>query len=196
MLIKITRKCRMGCSHCLDDAKPVEEYMSFDVFKRVIEFISEHPYTQIIISGGEPTEHYDLRYYPIRINTDDDIFKLNNVVFIDKVEHIYPMGRALDNNIKHDSVGSKCFNIRSITRNTKDLNNTFYQLFLRMKFCTPNVDIHGDIKLGESLLCPECSNIFKSDDEIVQDIVNFKCSKCDLINKKLPKEYRNAIGED
>ena len=57
MLISITEKCRMGCSHCMEDAKPDNEnFMSFEMFKKVVDFNFQYDFT-ITITGAEPTEH-------------------------------------------------------------------------------------------------------------------------------------------
>ena len=66
-------------------------------------------------------------------------------------------------------------------------------LAVKDRFCTPHIDINGNIKLGESDLCPVCSNIFKPHNEIFNDILKFDCNKCDFINKNLPSEYLNII---
>lgn len=58
MLLKITEKCSMGCSHCMNDAKPDGKHMSLDTFKDVIDFLVKHDLQQVImLTGGEPTEH-------------------------------------------------------------------------------------------------------------------------------------------
>lgn len=140
----------------------------------------------------------DKRYYPIGIHLNDSVFQLDNVVVCDSIESIYPQGRAVDNNIEWESKASKCFNIRAILKQilVKDLRNAIAMLAVKGKFCTPHIDIYGNIKLGESDLCPICSNIIKSHDEIVNDILNFKCNKCDHINCNLSEEYKSIIGED
>ena len=51
-----------------------------------------------------------------------------------------------------------------------------------------------DIKLGESDLCPVCSSIYKSEQEIMNDILNFHCHQCDHINKNLSKQCLDIIG--
>ena len=58
MLLKITEKCSMGCSHCVNDAKPTGGHMSFQTFEASIDFlIKNNAYHFITLSGGEPTEH-------------------------------------------------------------------------------------------------------------------------------------------
>lgn len=57
MLISITEKCRMGCSHCMDDAKADnEDFMDEDTFRKAITFNFKYD-PSITITGGEPTEH-------------------------------------------------------------------------------------------------------------------------------------------
>lgn len=39
MLLSITEKCRMGCSHCMDDARPdCDKFMTKEMFEKAIEF--------------------------------------------------------------------------------------------------------------------------------------------------------------
>lgn len=57
MLISITEKCRMGCSHCMDDAKAdCDKFMTEDMFRKAIDFNLKYD-PSITITGGEPTEH-------------------------------------------------------------------------------------------------------------------------------------------
>ena len=256
MLLSITNSCHMGCSHCMDDAKPCNEHMGWGTFQDSIDFFNHYGGLELIITGGEPFDHpscfdfieYALRYatgstgtgvahitvttngmkisenkslqtallilmdryrglfniqithvdkyYPKKVNFTDNFFKVNPVVICTEIESMYPMGRALTNNLPWSSKASKCFNIRSIVRSTKDLNISSTMLNLRyLKFCTPQIDIYGNIKLGESKLCPVVSDIYESHGQIVKDICNFKCSMCDHINKNLTAEQLNAIGE-
>lgn len=58
MLISITEKCRMNCPHCMDDAKcDSNKFMSFDTFKKAVDFNLKYDPMTITITGGEPTEH-------------------------------------------------------------------------------------------------------------------------------------------
>lgn len=248
MMIKITAKCSMGCSHCMNDAKPTGGHMDFETFKKSIEFQKTYGGPFAIITGGEPTEHpqfvdyleyaihelpgvfitittnglwmqnnydyikhleeihretvmfqvsYVKEYYPIPVDLTLPVFSLNNVVVCTEIEAMYPLGRALDNGYESDSKAPRCFNIRSITRSIgyKDLRTVIGMLAVRGKFCCPHIAIDGTIKVGESDLCPPCSHIDKTNEEICRDIANFRCDKCDHVTKKLPPEYRQAIGE-
>lgn len=132
-------------------------------------------------------------YYPIKLDFSDPFF--DETVIANYITAIYPQGRALKNNLKWNSKCSKCFNIRSLVRFSHNLNIATITLTSKMKFCTPQIDYQGYIKLGESCLCPRASSIYKPIDEIVNDICNFQCRNCDHINKQLPDPYLNSIGE-
>lgn len=58
MIIRITNKCTMGCSHCMVDASsPTGEHMSAEMFNKALR-ISRLLYSHVILlSGGEPFEH-------------------------------------------------------------------------------------------------------------------------------------------
>lgn len=238
----------MGCIHCMNRATSSGQHMSFDTFKKVIDFQKKYGSSFCVISGGEPTEHpefvqflgyavqelpycfitvttngqwltqnegfirfingrngdkvifqvtYDKRYYPIPLDIAHPVFQLPNVVLCDKVEHIFPQGRALDNNLEWQSKASKCFNVRAIANQmtVKDFGTLVGMLAIKVKFCTPHIDIHGNIKVGESDLCPICSHIDKTSEQIVQDIANFRCNQCNHVNCNLPEEYKKVIGE-
>ena len=58
MLVKITNCCRMGCSHCMDDAKPDGKHMSKETFSKALDLCKLDGVA--MITGGEPTEHPDL----------------------------------------------------------------------------------------------------------------------------------------
>lgn len=48
----------MGCTHCMNDAKPDGEHMSLATFEAALDFlIRNDAYHHIVVSGGEPTEH-------------------------------------------------------------------------------------------------------------------------------------------
>lgn len=138
----------------------------------------------------------DVRYYPRRIKTHKRIFREEGFVLCDNcVEQIYPQGRALENNIPWESRCSKCFNVRSISRQlvSPTLSDIENILISRMKFCTPHIKINGCIGLGESDLCPSAASIYEDMETIMSKIKSFKCHKCDHINEKLPDLYKGLL---
>ena len=251
MLILISSRCHMGCSHCMSDCKPEGEDMDFSTFADAIDFSLHRAFpTPIMLSGGEPTENpyfqqmvghviqkmkeenievpfliltnglwltentsfldsieassfpwprfqvvIDERYYPTHVN-EEVLRKYACVELCYGVDHIYPQGRAKANNLPGNYTASKCFNIRAIV---KQLNPASYSDIVmqysipRMKLCSPYIDMRGGIRLGESLLCPVCSSIYKSDAEIINDIRSFKCSGCAFLNDKLDAKYRQFL---
>lgn len=249
MMIKITEKCSMGCTHCMNNASCNGKHMDATTFKKALEFQKVYGGPFCLITGGEPIEHPDFfyyltmamkqldacfitvatngvwmqdnmdfvmhmnnlygdrlifqvtndeRYYPIRIDWQHPVFHLDNVVTSDKVPRLYPQGRTLSNNLEWEAKGSKCFNVRAAAHQItfKDLRMLIAMLAVKGKFCTPHISIDGHIKVGESDLCPNCSHIDKSNYEIMDDIINFRCSQCNHVNCALPTEYRQVIGED
>lgn len=79
MLIKLTNKCSIGCIHCLSDCKPdSNEHMNNETLNTLLDFlINNNIYSNIIISGGEPTEHPKFEeYIKIIINRLKTIKKL------------------------------------------------------------------------------------------------------------------------
>lgn len=253
MIISITESCHMGCSHCMDDAKPCMKHMTMRTFKNAIYAFNKFGGVECLITGGEPTDNpewiemleYAIKtvcgstgtgiahitlatngmtiakyrniqeylmilmdrhknfnvqvthvkeYYPIDIDFNTPFFQA--VGICTKIEAMYPMGRARDNKLPWQAKCSKCFNIRSATRSLQDVRKATFLLATKNKFCTPQISINGDIKLGESTLCPVCSSIYKTTEEITEDICNFTCHYCDMINEHLSKEQRQAIGEE
>ncbi|MFC1617325.1 radical SAM protein [Candidatus Margulisiibacteriota bacterium] len=57
MLICITTKCLMECSHCMMEASSEGEHMAPDTFNKTLAFIKQFnlPIMPILVSGGEPT---------------------------------------------------------------------------------------------------------------------------------------------
>lgn len=63
MLIKITTRCSMGCSHCMEDARPDGDDMTLEMFDQALDLCSwlepvqTLGYNLVLLSGGEPSEH-------------------------------------------------------------------------------------------------------------------------------------------
>jgi hypothetical protein len=62
MLVKLTTKCSMRCSHCMEEALPEGEHMFMDTFEKTLSFIEKcyNGVRIIMLSGGEPTDHPDI----------------------------------------------------------------------------------------------------------------------------------------
>lgn len=72
MIIQLTTHCSEGCTHCFGNCIPDNSHMSWDTLKSVITYIKNMPIAEmemftgakmgirpvnIVVSGGEPTEH-------------------------------------------------------------------------------------------------------------------------------------------
>lgn len=68
MLIKVTNKCGMGCSHCMEESTPKGEHMTWETFlkaldmtRRVEGLVWSQGYPPfILLSGGECSEHPEI----------------------------------------------------------------------------------------------------------------------------------------
>lgn len=173
----------------------MEDQTTCTNFKELEEYESESDILTFQITN-------DKRYYSLPYRENSNVFNkitgLGNVIFVDDIgDTLYPQGRAIKNysNIC-TAKAPKCFNIRSAVRSLNDLKAAINVLNLHGKFCTPQIACDGSIKLGESNLCPVCSNINKSMNEVISDIIDFKCSGCKMILDKMPDELLKAIGEN
>ena len=136
------------------------------------------------------------KYYPTKIDLSNPVYSLPNVIVCREIENMYGQGRALTNHLEYHNKCSRCMNLRLVAHQctTKNFGVVLGMLAVKGLFCTPTINIHGDIKLGESDLCPVCSSIYKSEQEIMNDILNFHCHQCDHINKNLSKQCLDIIG--
>lgn len=139
----------------------------------------------------------DRKYYPRQLSKGF-IDKVKGIcgdkIFIQEhIRYIYPKGRAYENKIPYNMQGPLCFNIRSISNNVDNFYQLIGLLALNKKHCTPSIEPDGSINLGESGLCPQCSNIWKSDKEILEDIRNFKCIGCSELIDVATKKYGPQI---
>lgn len=104
MLIKITRSCSMGCSHCMNNAIPCNQHMTIDTFKDTLSFIKKYDdgFLGDSLTGGEPFENtliwdfVDLYFETMPSNriltiTTNGLYLQNNQLLIqDKLDE-YPL---------------------------------------------------------------------------------------------------------
>lgn len=87
MLVRITNKCRMGCSHCMVEASPEGQHMSMDTYEKVLAFIRRNNLLMILISGGEPLEHPEFFEMVKRAQSENlKIAVLSNGMFLSDPE--------------------------------------------------------------------------------------------------------------
>lgn len=57
MVIELTERCDMGCTHCMQDCTMTGNDITLDVLKDSLEFARRYNENFIILSGGEPFLH-------------------------------------------------------------------------------------------------------------------------------------------
>lgn len=85
MLLKITRRCAMRCTHCLEEATPDGEHMSMEVFQDALEFIKKMKPLLLIVTGGEPTDHpqfFEIMQALLEIVPKDHLLIASNGLFL------------------------------------------------------------------------------------------------------------------
>lgn len=132
----------------------------------------------------------DPRYYPRRIEQ----IKHPKVVYETHIRQVSPFGRAKTNGIASTRQSPLCFNLRSFARNSKSLTQAIVMQRLRGSFCTPTININGDILAGEAVSCCPIGNVHDSVTSLDAGIINLKCNRCGLVDGLSPL-HKQAIGE-
>ena len=139
----------------------------------------------------------DPRFYPDPLSDKEQYWlkKLNAIIDTvpnnpnDKTSCLYPQGRALTNfpNTNWNTIGPKCTNCILLAKQKPSASFTdlVNYLFSVNKPCTPVIAPNGDIKIGESALCPAVANIYQTDKEIMNSIRHCKCHQCTISWTKL-----------
>ena len=102
MVIRLTEKCRMECSHCMYECLySKEEHMTTMTLNKIVNSALFKKSSMIVISGGEPTEHPDfvkfLKY--IVKNREKSVIQLiSNGMFAENDKITKEILNLLDNN--------------------------------------------------------------------------------------------------
>lgn len=137
----------------------------------------------------------DPRFYPDKL-TEKELYWLNKIASDidplvglpnDKDRCLYPQGRALKNYSEKNwnTIGPKCTNARLLAKHGFHLNGISMTLYLKGKNCTPAIAPNGDIKMGESALCPPVASIYDKEKVILNKMKNFHCKQCTIAWEKL-----------
>lgn len=103
MLLKITERCSMHCSHCMNRSDENGPHMSFETLQQAVRKLNELPSRVLILTGGEPTDHPEFlpfaEYLSKNLNHLDRrsiILATNGLFFADHIEtarqlhHFFP----------------------------------------------------------------------------------------------------------
>lgn len=145
----------------------------------------------------------DPRFYPTSLDKKQR-YRLEKLgasieVVPGKLDHpdvcLYPQGRALENypDSEWNTIAPKCVNCRLLVRQgITSFGNLVMTLSMRQKLCTPTISPSGDIKLGESRLCPPVASIYDPEDVIIEKINSFGCKKCEIPFEILKEHSRTG----
>lgn len=145
----------------------------------------------------------DSRYYPIKIkDPNHPKIKYFNKIVCDKLINF---GRAKNLN-DEKIINPQCFNTRQIFKinynayknqkyNCVILHNFISDLERKLfKFCSPSIDINGEIHPSEWAECGCIGTVFEPVSRIIYNFKNFKCNRCKLFNN-LSTYARQQLGE-
>lgn len=256
MLIDLTYRCSMGCSHCISDCRPDGTDMTPTTLEDVFAFYRKHQIPNLVFSGGEMFENPhilellpiieqnwdkkfplsfitngrklsdtpdifetvqelqqkygkkmvmiqvtdDPRFYPEQL-TEKQRYRLKKLnAIIEGVpgsgnKCLYPQGRALENfnNSFWNTIAPKCSNVRLLPRQgVRTIHGIVMALLQAGKVCTPTISPEGEIKLGESDLCPSVASIYDTEEEIIKKILNCKCHFCQYAWEQLKNTNTRA----
>lgn len=148
----------------------------------------------------------DVRFYPDPL-TSKERYWLNKLGAViepvpsnptDRNSCLYPQGRALVNypDANWNTVGPKCANCILITKQRPNitLNRLVNMLLSYGKACTPVIAPNGDIKIGESALCPSVTSIYDSETDIIKKISRSKCRDCKISWERLKESNPSAYN--
>lgn len=91
MLIKVTTRCSMGCSHCMERAGVQGEDMTRETFIKALDFAEQveaaSPIRLTLLSGGEPTDHPEIvDFIALAEARQHNVMLLTNGLFLDNEE--------------------------------------------------------------------------------------------------------------
>lgn len=102
MLLLLTNSCRMGCSHCFSDCVPTSQHMSLETLNSIIQYINKACISNLVFSGGEPTEHPHFAEYIQEVIDNSDhlgyCFIASNGIFVDDLQKTDQIKELLSRN--------------------------------------------------------------------------------------------------
>ena len=109
MILMLTNRCEMGCSHCMHSCVSDGIDIDFSIFSQFLEFKKGFN-GPILLSGGEPTLHpYWHQFAEHLLNDGHVVYILSNGLFLDnedevnKVRNLLQYKPRFDVQITHDS---------------------------------------------------------------------------------------------
>lgn len=178
MYIEITNYCNMTCAHCCGNYPLSGENMSFETFKKALEYSSEY----VAIGGGEPTLHPEFEkfiFYAMGQKWMDNVWLATNgthkertLALLNMSQHTDLISVALSLDEFHDPIDYEIIEAfkksKSEIRDTSDnLINSGRCDFGKDGCCCPGimVKVNGDVYPCECLDAPKIGDVFNGFDE-------------------------------
>jgi hypothetical protein len=141
----------------------------------------------------------DPRFYPRR----PPVLEHSRVVYVDELTSLIPLGRwragGASGEVPMKGYPS-CFNLRSITRHTRDFGGAILMMRARGatgRFgyqCTPSITHLGEVVAGESRFCYRLGTVDSTVEELTGAVLGMgSCNRCGL-EGNLKQDQRRAIG--
>ena len=142
----------------------------------------------------------DPRFHKIKLNERNLKYLLkkgrNTVSVENNIALLSDYGRAVSGDMPEMKyrTGPFCFNARSMARSGYTFPMIVEKFEVEMnKHCAIGIDMHGDIRISESLTCSPIGSIHSSLKELETIIRNMTCKQCSHIDNLSPA-HRKAIG--
>lgn len=158
MTIRITNKCNLYCTHCMQQSGPKEnEFMSLETFENTLEFMNMTSTKVINISGGEATLHPQLiEFLKKALKYNKAVVLLSNGTFlIDNPELRHNIFCLM---LKHKNLMLQITNVKNVynTHITKtEFTNTLKPLVIYKKvkdrIVFENHFANGIVPIGRAL---------------------------------------------
>ena len=123
MYIQITTRCNMTCEHCCYSCTDKGEDMSFNVFKKALEFDGE----TVALGGGEPTIHPQFNDFLLYAITNvENVWLATNGKLADKALMLSKLARRgviaceLSLDIYHDPIDDKVVKAFEIEKKNRE----------------------------------------------------------------------------
>jgi len=152
---------------------------------------NEKTLRQILGYGADIQVTHDKRFYPREYPKVDWSPQIS---YESTLRVVSPFGRAVTNKLETNRRAPHCFNIRSATKNIRDLPKALEMLRAKGHFCCPSIDYDGTVRMGETPFCAEIGTVDSSVLQLTRAMCSTRCQRCGLVNN-LQGYEKEAIGE-
>lgn len=181
MIIQITNRCHMGCSHCMQCSSPDGANMTTGTFFEAVKFAERSNAHVILLTGGEPTEHPDFedmvatccrKFVMVMITT--------NGMWIDTPEKVDAMQRLF---ARYDNLTTQITNISKYYPKSVDIQQIKDLFGCKAFFETEHLNL---LALGRAAQDPVLVR------ESESSLGTMSCFSSALVSAQLP--YQMAIA--